>query len=749
MNPRFLTVLIFLICTATAFAQEVRRMALLGVDSGQTTTATTTFGASIDFRIGRDNFAFPNLSGAVRTAGMSGNCYSMAACAKLFYERVRFEPSDLADERKRGFDVAALSAHLASGTGRFTVQDYSSLFDMTNDSTFGETEAMAHIRRSSGLDGGAATALTGRPRMITQAVQLVSTVHYTHYMQVQAPNFLGPAVATLMSGASAPEVTRRALGTVKSQLERGRLALVAMWNPAVVFGHVVLAYRVDTTRDHDDVYVYDSNVQHGAERAETILRITRDGRLTTMKKAPGAAPAADPIYDGSDWYARRDTLSLVHLGDDAHEGANLRALADRLTRTDLTTVYLTSVHGLLDSLTQADPSTRTLRDDVRTFLLEIQTVQQAAGDPTIRPSERITTTAGALEINRLLSAHTELTVKTVVPHALPPGLELSNTTLLLHRTDANLAYLDTTLTIRRGSPIKDLVRALAGSAMLAGYTALFEWLETAERLVGELAVVVRVKTLLRKRAMPRGFKTPYGLMPEVQSLHAALGDITRAETPDHPFQVEIAKPVLQKSLELLAERTRILNRTITEGPVDARLESISLDLEAGDTTRPGKLNVTGRLRAFTRVNPLQSERGIDWTADPLTLSFQIYRYRSRNMPANRWYVHARLDGRLSARDGLAGLATGTLAEIATAAFPALKSRLQDFINERFAPILNFVEGLELKNLAASTSALTADTGEALVDLEKLGQSAFGAPFPVEVKQVRIQSDRIILGGSPR
>lgn len=728
MKTRLLAVLIFSLLSNFGFAQT--RMTLLGVDSGQTTTATTAFGASIDFRVGRDNFAFPNLSGAVRTAGMSGNCYAMAACAKLFHERARFEAGE------GGFEVAALATHLSSGSGRFAIRGYSSLFDMTNDAKFGEADAMAHIRRSNGLDGGAAAALSGRPKMIAQAVQLISTVHYTHYMQVQAPRFLEPAVAP------APEVTKASVASVKAQLERGRLALVAMWNQSVVFGHVVLAYRVEAARDHDDVYVYDSNVQHGAERGETILRIGHDGRITTMKKAPGAAPAADPIYDGADWYSRRDALSLVHLADDAHEGANLRALADRLARTDLTTVYLTSVHGLLDSLTQGDPARTTLRDDVRTFLLEVQTVQQAAGDRTIRPSERITTTAGALEINRLLTAHTELTVKTVVPHALPAGIELSNTTLLLHGTDANLAYLDTTLTLRKGSPVKEVIRALGNSAMLAGQTALFEWLETAARLAGELAVSVRVKTFLRKRAMPTGFKTPYGLMPEVQGLHAAVGDVARADTPDHAFQIEIAKPVLQKSLELLLERTRALQQT-----GDVRVDNVSMDLEAGDGSRPGKLVLTARVRAFSPV--LSANRGINWTVDPVSLSFQIYRYRSRNMAANRWYVHGRLGGTVSARDGVAGLAAGAVTDIVTAVFPALKSRLDAWISENLANALTFVEGLELKNLAVSTSALTADTGEALVDLEKLGQRAFGAPFPVEVKQVRILSDRIVLGGTPR
>ena len=737
---RMLVVLLLL--WVPGFAQEP--LTLLGVDSGQTTTATTTFGANIDFRIGRDNFAFPNLSGAVRTAGMSGNCYAMAACAKLFFERVRFEAADVPDAQRRGFDTAALSAHLASGSGRFVVRDYSSLFDMTNDASFDEAAAMAYARRSMGLDGGAAGALAGRPKMISQTMQLVSTVHYTHYMQIHAPDFLGPAVGTLLRSGSAAEVTRRSVAGVKAQLSRGKTTMVALWNSAVVFGHVVLAYRVEAAQDWDDVYVYDSNVQHGAERGETILRIGRDGRLATMKKAVGGAPAADGIYDGVDWYQQRDTLCLVQLSDDADAGDNLRLLSDRLARTDLTTVYLTSVHGLLQSLTEQDPATRSLRDDVRTFLLEVQTVQQAAGDATIQPGERLTSTSGALEINRLLSAHADLAVRTVVPHALPPGLALTGTTLLLHRSDPNLAYLDTTLSIRPGSPVKELVRALGDSAMLAGQTALFDWLQTAERLVGDLAVSAHVKTLVRKQAMPGGFKTRFGLIPDVQALHATFGDIAPAATPDHPFQVEIAKPVLQRALALLLERTDALDRSIPYDRGDARIEAVSLELAAGSDGRPGQLVVTSKLRTFTRV---LGERGVTWNADPLTASFEIYRYRSRNMAPNRWLVHGRLDGRLAASDGVGNIAAGTLADIATAAFPAFRDTLNGFIAERLAGVLRFVDGLEIKDLAVGVSTLTAQTGEASVDLERLGQTAFGAPFPVEVRQVRVVADRLVLGGT--
>lgn len=741
---------------------EARALTMLGVDSGLQTTLTTTAGPAVDFRIGRDNFAFSNLSGAVRTAGMSGNCYSMAACAKLIFERVTFVPpaEGLADAERRGFPVRELAAHLARGSGRFTVHDHSSLFDMTNDPAFGETEAMTYVRRNMGLDGGGSpAALTGRPRAITQAMEMVSTVHYTHYMQVQAPNFLGPAVATMLRGSTAPEVTRRAVVTIKQQLQRGRTAMVGMWNPAVVFGHVVLAYRVETTPAHDDVYVYDSNVQYGTERAESLLRVARNGSsIQLFRKQPGGAPAADGMYDGDSWYARRETLCLIHLGDDAHEGDNLRALAERLIRPDLTTVYLTSVHGLLASLTEQDPAASSLRDDVRRFLLEVQTAQAAAGDPTILPSQRITTTSGAQEINRLLTAHAELAVRTVVPHALPAGLELSHPTLLLHRTDANLAFLDITLTIRRGSPVRELVRALSSSAMLAGNPALFEWLETAERLVGDLSLTVRLRTLLRKRAMPQGFATRFGLMPEIQGIHAALGDIRSAATPDHPFQVEIARPVLQQALALLLERTGALNRTLSyEFPLtssttrtgDANLDAVALDLVAGAEGQPGKLVFTSRLRTFTRCNPFFADRGVSWTADPLTASFQIYRLRSRNMPANRWYVHGRLDGQLAASDGLGNLATGTLADLVTAAFPALRGRLNAFITEQLAGVARFVDGLQVRDLAVGVTTLSAQTGEAVVDLERLGQGAFCTPFPVEVRQVRVLADRLVLGGAPR
>lgn len=295
----------------------------------QATPLARVPGPGVDFRIGRDNLAFPNPDGVLHRGGWRGNCTGMAIIAKLFLERARFEPPDRSRPGCRGFDLLDLQSALRRPTERFRVLDYRGLFDLT----------------SGAID------LRGDGKALPPAgevLQLVTAAHYLSWIPLLGPTTIEGLAAT--GEGRLPELSKRSARAIKDQLRRGRTALVSLRNlpgPEAP-GHTVLAYRVDENARHDDFHVYDSNVQHGSERAESIWRVSHDGsRVAILILPPDGALQRDHRYSGVRWWYQASTRYLSHVPEPLYDAFLEQVLAGQVVQADRLTSWLSGLQDVM------------------------------------------------------------------------------------------------------------------------------------------------------------------------------------------------------------------------------------------------------------------------------------------------------------------------------------------------------------------------------------------------------------------
>jgi len=297
------------------------------------------------FEIGKHNLGFCNPSGAVSMGNMNGNCYTMAHVARLFCEGARFEAT-VPSGRRSGFRMEELRGWLTGGASgpRFPVYGYESLYAMTNvPGMAGLAEWLEAATRGSLGMGGMPTTMGGpgaaQADDLVAMDQLVTAIHYTHYIQVVGPTFIEKVVGPLLAGASTHGgITLKSVERMNESLEKNRLPLICIFNPKDVFGHVVLAYKTVRPREggHTDVYVYDSNEHHGGNLDETAFRVDdRTGlfEIWTKRRADGTMVSRGPL-SGFWWCKQPGDVFLAVLPDPFLTSRDRNELAGKLEFTD-------------------------------------------------------------------------------------------------------------------------------------------------------------------------------------------------------------------------------------------------------------------------------------------------------------------------------------------------------------------------------------------------------------------------------
>lgn len=730
--------------------------------------AGSKHGDRIGFTFGRDNLGFANLHGAMSLGGMAGNCYTMAVVSKLFFERANWKPDTATPA---GFTFDGLATALAQGA-RFDVNAYRSLFDMSNEPGFGEREVFAHLAREKGIEpGGPLPALTGKQLQISRLMQVISTIHYLHYMQYQAGHFLEAVLRSKMSGTGqVQEVTKREMGAFAAQLDSGRTCLLLMLNTAEVYGHVILAVRMTRAADADLIECYDNNIQHGGETRATVIKILKSGMVEGYyrKEADGKL-TKDPIYDGSSWFANRSTLAVILLPDTSLEERDGRALARKIASADIETAYLLASGELLKSLTEKSPRDETLRAGVLAFIRKVQQVQASIG----RDVEVLPANADVAAINRVLAARSDLAVRSQFPYALPEGITLTNTRVQLDPYVEDRATVATTITLEANSPVAGLVGVLQKSATLARYGTLADWVQAVRDRVGPTRVSCEVELSLLKSEMPMGAKTRYGVMPYVQRSHLTIGDITPSARIPADHMVEISEKALQGTLDVLltklgaidytwrfeyvlipGRKWSVLGReyTITteqkrDGTVNFKKMKVDCIAPTGDAPA-GSVAVGVDIAAFVEVNPIRDGRGINVTATPL--SGRMSMDRRGNSPEGHWTVRSAINGNLTVDDGTPkDMLSRALLGLAEKAFPFFANRVNTLIREKLAAYAELKTPFAIQSLDVNTQNLTVRLTEGVVDLKLLARHLFNVEIPANLVSAAAKDDRVILGANYR
>ncbi len=753
--------------------------ALRGAD-GQPIAVTAVHGAGSRFECGRDNLGFSNLSGAMRLGGMSGNCYTMALVAKLFFEEARFVPSDKPDDQKRGFSLAELAEHLGGAPkGRLAVADFPSLFDMSYDPAFGEDEAFEHLSKLRGIERSTLVAeseLKGRRKMILQLVQLITTIHYLHYMQYQASSFLEAVMRQKLAGSKqVQKLTKKEVAGLCGRLDSGKTCLLLLLNTKEVYGHVVLAYRAARTAGGGTlIELYDSNVQYARETRPSVLEVGPDGRVAGyFRLQPDGALQPDAIYDGDSWYSARDTLAVMELPNVTLNKQNREALARKTLSADAETAYLLAGGQYLRCLTEQSPQTSSLRADTLQFLRNIQAIQTSLGRPGFSEDERLSPDASIQEVNRFLEKRADLGIRTAFPYALPKGMSLTETRIRLDEKDPNRAQLKTTLTFDKSSPIDKVVGAMQRSAALSDYRQLSDWLAATRENVGPTKVRATLDLELNKARQPAGMPFTYGLTPKLRSSHLVLGDIEPSKSAGTAFQLEVAKPTLQGGLKTAMQRIGILGkdyefeyvlvpekyspsvagRQFRLTPEIRRkgrvtLEGIDLDLVAPPAAGGGgKLRLIASGSAFVAVNPLMADRGVSGQAGPVNIDLMAF--RGDRMPPTQWCLWAGVQGTLKFQDGMFNLLAGAVTKLADKVFPYIQTRVNAYLKEELSSRVKVVTPIELRHLSISTRKLSLDTNSAVFDLDALAKQIFSLDSPVIIKKMEARADRLTIGADYR
>lgn len=737
-------------------------------EEGKTVAGTSAHGDKIGFKFGRDNLGFANLHGAMSLGGMAGNCYTMAVVSKLFFERANYKP-DVATPS--GFTFEGLAGALAA-SARFDVNAFPSLFEMSNDGSFGEQEAFQHLAREKGIEpGGPLPALQGKQLQISRLIQVISTIHYLHYMQYQAGHFLEAVLRLKMKGSEqVQEVTKREMNAFASQLDGGRTCLLLMLGTKEVYGHVILAVRMTRAADADYIECYDNNVQYGSETRPTVLKVLKSGVVAGyFRKEADGKLTPHSIYDGDSWFADRQTLAIMLLPDKSLEDSDGRALARKIASADVETSYLIASGELLKSLTETSPAQETLRAGVLKFVRKVQAVQASLGRNV---EELLPANASVAALNRVLAARGDIAIRSQFPMALPPGLSLTNTRIQLDPNVEDRATLATTITLEADSPVAGLVTVVEKSAALAQYGQLAEWVKAVRERVGPTRVSAELEMTLLKSEMPVGAKTKYGVMPYIQKSHLVIGDLTPGPKLPWEHTFEISEKALQGVLDVLLTKLgvidyvwafeyilvpgktfTVLGKTYTltteqrrEGKV--RFRKMAVDCIAPTLDAPaGSVGLNVDVSAFIEVNPVRDGKGVNITATPL--SGRMTMERPGSAPDGQWTVRSGIQSKLTMDDGTHNLIAYALTQLADKAFPFFATRVNTLIKDKLKDYAVLVKPFGIAYLDVNTKNLNVQLSEGVVDLKLLAKHLFNVDVPATLQSATARADRVVLGANYR
>ncbi len=718
------------------------------------------------FVLGRDNIAFPNPSGAVRIQGMAGNCYAMSAVTRLFHEAARFRPEP-GEGATRGLDWRALAAALRSPDPArvgFGVSGAASLH------AFSTVPGVAASRADDWLDSriraelgiGDPTTPGGVPaeaRGASQVFQLVSVIHYLHYMQFQSQHFLKSAVLDRLQGASSHQrATQEAARTVISGLPRQDLALLMVFNPRQVYGHVVLAYQAEVHPDGTvDLVFYDNNVQYGDVTVETLFRVGPDGSFHPYRRAPGSDRLIDdePNWAGSRFWDRQ-RMSL-HVLPSLDEDPELRrSLAAKVEMRDLELAYLMLAGEYLTEVTQKAPGEASLFASTRRLVHRVESAQDRLGRRPAWRTASLGSDASVEALNAHLARYGDRGLQEAVPYVLPRGLTLTGSRLRFDPADPNRAEVRTTLTIDHSQPIEKVVTALRDSVALASDPALATLVgELASTFAGEQATL-SVRLALEKGRSPDPNLGPYAPVPTLLASRLTLGRIPPSPLPE-PFQghrVELSEELATKLLRAVLRSQSVLGAKFTfaygfDPPLAPRIEREGelTVRDVGFDFRPGSAGLWADLSGFAPV--ATRTRGVSFRSERVTLTLV------GTLPGERRLrLTGSLSGPLDLETGLGGLGdrlvTDVLGALFAVVFPRFEAGLADFVTAQLGTWVTLVPGSRVKLSSPSVShrGISARLDPVTLDLAGTVRRLFGSDLPVRLVGLSASDDRLVLELAP-
>lgn len=739
------------------------------------------------FVIGRDNLAFANPTGAISIQGMGGNCYTMAVTAKLFYEAANFGSSQpgIGGGRQPGFRAGDIAASLRSPTypnPKFPVAGATSLYDLSRPPEGVDSERWMEgwARHLGGLDpeppAGPRPANT---QVAAQLYQLITTIHYLHYVQFQADSLIRSAMKRSMKGATATaDVTKATVAEVQAKLRQGRLPVLCLFNPApeVFYGHAVLVYKVvDWTGGEGggftDLYIYDSNAQYLNSRSnpetdldESIVRVHADGTYELMSRKHRTGQIVENgMYDGSSWYSEEDNAVLLVFDDLEADAALRRALAAKLAVSGEAAAYVLAAGDLLRRVTREGPQDSTLFENVRDFLVAVERAGTKLGARPGWRTEDLPPTADVATLNRHLQAYSAKTVATLYPHALPDGISLSEPSLQFDARNGNRAILEATLVLARSRTVDKLLEGIQESALFAGQGDLENLVKGLSRAFEGEEVRVRVRLALEKGRTPAHLRAkvgPYMPVPELLASHVVIGSLraSRAPLTDRRHRIEVSEAVVKKFVDWVLEEEDVEKRYPVNYSIPvlgARTGRLDVNDVWASTSGADKWSSEGWLGLSVDydgwVGVVSNSKGAGLENGKATFWVTMKTTSKKNVVRVRGILSGSHKVELGFWDWIDNALSSAIGGFFEDVFERLDDSLDDLIEHELSKYVELEgAGPGLGNLTANGKKIYLEMGGFDVDVEKSLQRVLGlddeelGDLPVKLRDIQFEDDRAVL-----
>ncbi len=718
------------------------------------------------FVIGRDNLGFANFHGAIRVAGAAGNCYSMAETAKLFYDLAEYRPqAEIGDGR--GFHPGEVAVALwspAYPSVRFPVRGYGTLAETSAVPPDLELEGWVEgqVRERAGLPpradaGTPAAEAPANGEALIGLYRLITTFHYLHYVQYQASSLVARVAEHALSVPDGVRrTTRSAIEELKHRLPLGDLGLLLIFNadPAVTFGHVVLAYRLEEGETHADIYIYDSNQQFGANRHESVLRVERStGRFRLLRKDPETGILSpDAMYDGESWFSAAETCSLSLLPDRRLDAEVRRTLAAKLGKLEETAAYAVATGDLVRDLTQVDPSTSPLQRDLLRFVRSVQAIRARSGAPA---GPTLPEDASTEDLTRWLEAHLEPGLSQALPWFVPHGIGLSGTRIVPSRNDPNRIRIETTVTLAAGAEPTAVLEALRSSAWLAGEELVAHVVEALGKAFRGAGITAWLAIEVTKGPSPSSRLGKFAPLPELVASRTVVGKLgpSDEDPPAAAHRIEIAESFVRRTFEAAMR---------AQGVVGVR-HTFPLEVDVAGTKVGTDLVVQldklfphfGYLAAWLEGAISGEVAGVRFSTpynDYVEVMLEPTRRRNVFEVSGRAKFYLEVHGAVG---WLVDVAASVIEPVFDTLFCAFAGRVEDFLQEQLETWISLVPGtriafhsVELETIDEGTK-LSAKLVPFEVDLAATVRRIFGVDPPVVLTQVALEDDRVVLAFDAR
>ena len=729
------------------------------------------------FVIGRDNLAFQNPHGALSVGGFAGNCYTMAWTARLFRQAALFRPEAGTEPRLDLQAVAATVNSPAFPRPPFPVPGAASLYQLSALPADAPDAFEPWVRATLSADARLDDAVPAGPRAperLLQLYRLISTVHYLHYIQEQLGEFTRlVALGALAHQGSMPQrlnQTTLALTSHLLQADQTPILLIFNPDPAVTYGHAVLGYKLVEARDaggalrHTDLYVYDSNLQHGDQLDETVLRFdAATGRHHLYRRrATTGELVPDDYYDRADWFTGPDVA--VHVMNDPNQDPERRQrLAAKLMAAAEETSYMLVGDRFLEDLTTRSPEQSGIEQDLKRFVFRLQEARRHHGDP-LQPE--LPSEASEDTFRRFLLLHCTRVLDEVAPYLLPAGVALKDAALDLPRGTPNRLTLHLAITLEGSGSLDEILAGLRSSALLAGATDLEAMLRGARDLIAGQRVDLDLRLEIEKGAALDPRLGAYGPRVRLVGSRIRIGTLDRTPpaegdristrtawfAPATEHQLHLDERVLDSLLQRLLTDTGVLGKTWTQtnllpGGLKRDLE-VTVDSAALQCNASG-LQLSFELHGLAGVTGQRTGYVFDTSTNRgdrvvLPLSLQVSTPGELRVGLVPW-------GHLNVDDGLGGLTNGGMAFVLEALFPYFTGWIEDTLTEQVEGAVALVPGetvavedLRVKTGDGETLGFSANVPKVRMDVDATARKLAGGGLGLRISGVEVASDRLVL-----